>query len=423
MTTSATLDERSQHLLRELAPQVLAIVARRFRDFPDAEDAVQEALIAAALQWPQAGVPENPRGWLIRVAMRRMMDALRSDEARRGREEEVAAEAVLNRTEQDIDLEPEVDDTLHLFFMCCHPALTPASSIALTLRSLGGLTTGEIARSFLVPEATMAQRISRAKASIKASGVRFEAPAHRERRERVAAVLHVLYLMFSEGYAATSGEEAQRSELSGEAIRLGRALHGLIPEDPEIAGLLALMLLTDARREARTGKNGELIPLDKQDRSLWNRAAIDEGVRFLDAAIAKGAIGKYQLQAVVAALHDEARRAEDTDWRQILALYELMMKLEDNPVVALNHAVATAMVYGPSDGLELLRPLDADPRTATHHRLDAVRAHLLEMAGDYPAAISQYRLAASRTMSLPEQRYLQMQAARLSETSPGAADA
>ena len=404
-------------MLRELAPQVLAILTRRFRDFADAEDAVQEALIAAALQWPQTGVPENPRGWLIRVASRRMVDALRSTEARRGREEEVAAEAMLHTAGHDIDIEPEVDDTLHLFFMCCHPVLTPASSIALTLRSLGGLTTAEIARAFLVPEATMAQRISRAKASIKDSGVRLESPTARERRERMAAVLHVLYLIFNEGYAASSGQEAQRVELSAEAIRLGRALYALVPQDGEVAGLLALMLLTDARRMARTGADGELIPLDKQDRSLWDRAEMEEGVKLLDAAIARGAIGAYQLQAAVAALHDEADTAAKTDWPQILGLYGLMKQLSDNPVITLNHAIAMAMVHGPARGLELLQPLDADDRMVKNHRLNAVRGHLLEMAGDYFGAAAQYRLAASRTMSAPEQRYLLTQAARLSEST------
>ena len=406
-----------EHLLRELVPQVLAVITRRFRDFADAEDAVQEALIAAASQWPESGVPENPRGWLIRVASRRMIDRIRSEETRRERQDEVAAQAVLytQPPEFDPDRGPELDDTLQLFFLCCHPALTPSSSIALTLRCVGGLTTSEIARAFLVPEATMAQRISRAKANIQVAGARFEAPTQMEWRERLSAVLHILYLIFSEGYSASSGPQAQRVELAQEAIRLGRALHAVIPDDPETAGLLALMLLTDARRFARAGADGEAIPLDEQDRSLWDRSQIQEGVRLLETALSKGAIGTYQLQAAVAALHDEATRVEDTDWPQILALYELMMKLAGNPMVALNHAVASAMVHGPQRGLELLQALDSDPRLVRHHRLDAVRAHLLEMADDHEGAMRCYRLAAGRATSLPEQRYLLMRAARLAD--------
>jgi RNA polymerase sigma factor (sigma-70 family) len=404
------LDERSQHLLRDLAPQVLGIVARRYRDFVAAEDAVQEALIAAALQWPQVGVPENPRGWLIRVASRRMLDVIRSEIARSMREQEVALEVL----RQDVpDADP--DDTLTLFFLCCHPSLTPASAIALTLRAVGGLTTAQIAHAFLVPEATMAQRISRAKTAIKAAGSRFHMPEGKEQSERLAAVLHILYLIFNEGYVASAGPSAQRIELSQEAIRLARSLHALMPENPEVEGLLALMLLTHARREARTGAGGELIALDRQDRRLWKQAEINEGATLLQTAISRGAVGAYQLQAAIAALHDEAARAEDTDWPQILVLYELMKRISNNPMVGLNHAIAAAMVHGPTKGLELLRALDVDERIARHHRLDAARAHLLEMAGDYKAAVIHYRLAATRTTSLPEQQYLQTQAARLCE--------
>ncbi|HUA91870.1 MAG TPA: sigma-70 family RNA polymerase sigma factor [Terracidiphilus sp.] len=409
-------DEHAEHLLRELAPQVLSAVTRRFRDFAAAEDAVQEALITATLKWPQTGLPENPRGWLIRVASRRMMDYLRSEEARHGRENEVGIESARQAEAAEMEPQSDEDDTLNLFFMCCHPSLTPASAIALILRALGGLTTAEIAHAFFVPESTMAQRISRAKAGIKSSGAHFSAPTPHERAERLRAVLHVLYLIFNEGYTASGGPQVQRVELSREAIRLARCLHGVIPDDPEVAGLLSLMLLTDARRAARTTPDEELIPLDKQDRSLWDQAEIAEGTALVRDAIAKGAIGIYQLQAAIAALHDEASRAEDTDWPQILALYDLMKHMSDNPMVALNHAVAAAMVHGPSKGLELLRALDGDPRIAGHHRLDAVRAHLLEMTGDYPSAITHYRLAASRTTSLPEQRYLQLQVARLIET-------
>ena len=405
-----------ENLLRELAPQVLGAVTRRFHDFAAAEDAVQEALLAAALQWPREGVPDNPRGWLIQVAARRMMDHLRSEEARRRREELAATEA--EELEPAVGLKPdaEQDDALTLFFMCCHPSLTPASAIALTLRAVGGLTTAEIANAFLVPEATMAQRISRAKATIKASGVPFELPTREAQAQRLRAVLHVLYLIFNEGYASSMGTELQRVELAHEAIRLSRAVHSLLPDDAEVAGLLALMLLTDARRSARTGPEGELIPLTKQDRALWDRAKISEGVALLTAALSRGSIGNYQLQAAVAAVHDEAARAEDTDWPQILALYDLLKRMSDNPMVTLNHAIAVAMVHGPSKGLELLKVLDSDPRIAGHYRLDAVRAHLLEMAGDTQAAIAHYQLAANRTTSTPERNYLITQAARLSES-------
>lgn len=413
--TEEVLSNRSEHLLRELAPQVLSSVVRRFHDFAAAEDAVQEALLAASLQWPREGLPGNPRGWLIQVACRRMTDYWRSEEARRRRESEVAAEA--DRSLPPVDVTPEAaeDDTLTLFFMCCHPSLTLSSAIALTLRAVGGLSTVEIAHAFLVPEATMAQRISRAKASIKASGVPFEMPGAQERSQRLRAVLHVLYLIFNEGYTSSGGPQLQRLELSREAIRLARCVHALLPDDSEVAGLLALMLLTDARRAARTGPDGELIPLDEQDRTLWDRAAISEGTALLTAALSRGSIGAYQLQAAVAAVHDEAARAEDTDWPQILALYELLKRMSDNPMVTLNYAIAVAMVQGPTRGLELLSALDSDTRMTAHHRLDAVRAHLLEMAGDHQAATAHYRMAATRTTSIPERNYLMTQAARLTE--------
>jgi RNA polymerase sigma factor (sigma-70 family) len=405
----------SEHLLRELAPQVLGAVMRRYRDFAAAEDAVQEALMAAAVQWPREGVPENPRGWLIQVAFRRMTDHVRSELARRRRETAVAMELDQLALAPDVAGETEQDDTLILLFMCCHPALTPSSAIALTLRAVGGLTTAEIAHAFLVPEATMAQRISRAKQTIKASGVPFRLPTDEERAQRLRAVLHVLYLIFNEGYTSSFGPELQRPELSREAIRLTRAVHKLLQEDGEVAGLLALMLLTDARRAARIGPDGELIPLTKQDRTLWDHKQIAEGIALLTAALSKGAAGIYQIQAAIAAVHDEAARAEETDWPQILALYDLLKHMSDNPVVMLNHAIAFAMVRGPSAGLDLLDALDADARLAGQHRVDAVRAHLLEMAGDYKAAITHYRIAASRATSLPERNYLITQAARLKE--------
>jgi RNA polymerase sigma factor (sigma-70 family) len=385
---------------------------RRYRDFDAAEDAVQEALLAAALHWPRDGVPEKPRGWLIQTAERRLIDQWRSDASRRHRE----SAASLQETPT-----PEVsdqDDTLLVLFMCCHPALTDASAIALTLRAVGGLTTAEIASAFLVDEATMAQRISRAKQRIKTSGVPFQMPTGDEQPARVRAVLHALYLIFNEGYTSSSGRELHRSELSSEAIRLARMVHRLLPDDAEVSALLALMLLVDARRPARTDAAGELIPLAEQDRTLWNRALIAEGVGLLNGAIAKGAVGEYQIQAAVAAVHDRADRAEDTDWPQILALYGLLEQITGNPVVTLNRAVAAAMADGPSAGLAVLD--EVDERLAGHHRLDAVRAHLLEMAGDTEGAISHYRAAASRTTSLPERRYLTTQAARLNmETTSG----
>lgn len=413
MTSGFASGAQVGHLLRELAPQVLGAVLHRFRDLPACEDAVQDALLAATVQWPRDGWPDNPRGWLIQVALRRMTDQVRSAIARGRREAAIAADVSLV-VAPDLYHEPALDpdDTLALLFMCCHPALTPTSAIALTLRAVGGLTTAEIARAFLVPEATMAQRISRAKQSIQASSIAFGLPESAERAERLGAVLSVLYLIFNEGYTASSGTELQRSDLANEAIRLARLLRELLPRDAEVAGLLALMLLTDARRDARTGPHGELVPLDEQDRSRWDRAAIAEGVALVSAALSRGSIGPYQLQAAIAAVHDEARHARDTDWPQILALYGVLLRMGDNPVVRLNHAIATAMVHGPAAGLELLAPLDADPRIRGSHRLDAVSAHLLERRGDRDAAIALYRSAATKTTSIPERNYLLMRAAR-----------
>jgi RNA polymerase sigma factor (sigma-70 family) len=411
---SPDLSNGSEHLLRELAPQVLGVVVRRYRDFSSAEDAVQEALTAAALQWPREGLPEHPRAWLIQVACRRMSDQVRGEVARKRREDTVARHYGFLSAFTGSD-ESEQDDTLILLFMCCHPALTPASAIALTLRAVGGLTTAEIASAFLVPEATMAQRISRAKQTIKASGVPFRLPTHEERAKRLGAVLHVLYLIFNEGYTSSGGAQLTRTELSGEAIRLTRMTRQLLPDDGEVAGLLALMLLTDARRAARTTSDGELVPLTQQDRTQWDQRDIAEGVSLLTATLKKGAIGPYQLQAAIGAVHDEAARAEDTDWPQILALYELLMHMSDNPMVQLNHAIATAMVQGPAAGLQLLDQLQAEGRLSGHHRLDAVRAHLLEMQGDYATASEHYRRAAAITTSLPERNYLLTQAARVRE--------
>jgi RNA polymerase sigma factor (sigma-70 family) len=394
-----------EDLLREQAPQVLGVLVRRFGDFDSVEDAVQEALIAAARHWPAEGVPANPRGWLIQTAVRKMTDQLRSEQARRRRED---ATALAEPSAVDVTGR---DDTLILLFMCCHPALTPASAIALTLRAVGGLTTAEIAKAFLVPEATMAQRISRAKQRIKASGVPFGLPEGEERAGRLRSVLHVLYLIFNEGYTSSIGADLHRTELSGEAIRLTRMMHATLPGDGEATGLLALMLLTDARRPARTGAGGELIPLAEQDRARWDRELIAEGTALITGALPGGVVGEYQVQAMIAAVHDEAASVGDTDWPQILTLYGLLERMTGNPMVALNRAIAAAMVHGPAAGLKLLEPLD-EP-LAGHYRLDAVRAHLYEMAGDTQAAMAHYRAAAARTTSIPEQQYLTTQAARL----------
>jgi len=395
-------------LLRGLAPQVLGALVRRYGHFDACEDAVQEAMLAAAVQWPDQGVPQNPRGWLVTVASRRVTDQLRSDQARRRREDTTAAFAP--RDELEV---PDRDDTLTLLFLCCHPALSPPSQLALTLRAVGGLTTAQIASAFLVPEATMAQRISRAKQRIKSTGIPFELPAEAERAERLGVVLHVLYLIFNEGYTTSTGDELQRTDLTVEAIRLTRTVHAMLPDDGEVMGLLALMLLTDARRTERTRADGALVPLDEQDRSRWDRALIAEGVALVTDALSRSPLGPYQLQAAIAAVHDEAPRPEDTDWREILALYELLDRVAPNPMATLNRAVAVAQVQGPEAALALLASLDGDDRVAGHHRVFAVRAHLLELSGDIEGARAAYREAARRTTSRPEQRHLEGRAARL----------
>jgi RNA polymerase sigma factor (sigma-70 family) len=399
---------RVEDLLRELAPQVLGALVRRYGRFDASEDAVQEALLAAAMQWPDGGTPENPRAWLVAVASRRLVDGWRSESARRRREEHVTV------------LEPpepgpvaERDDTLRLLFLCCHPSLSVPSQLALTLRAVGGLTTAEIANAFLVPEPTMAQRISRAKQTIRDAGARFDLPPEAERKDRLRVVLHVLYLLFNEGYTTSAGPTLHRADLTSEAIRLARLLRRLLPHEGEIAGLLALMLLTDARRAARTTADGALVPLADQDRALWDRTQIEEGVGIIGATLGRGAIGPYQLQAAIAAIHDEAPSADETDWPQILALYDVLEQVSPGPVVTLNRAVAVAMVDGPRAGLAVLGTLDADDRMTHTHRLEAVRGHLLELAGDPDAARESYRRAARMTASVPEQRYLAMRAARL----------
>jgi len=398
----------SERLLRELAPRVLAALARRHGRFDLAEDATQEALIAAARQWPVEGVPVNPRGWLVAVATRRLIDALRAEASRTPREEVALAQ----EPTPGADVRDE-DDALTLLFLCCHPALSPPSQLALTLRAVCGLTSAEIAAAFLVPEATMAQRIGRAKATIADAGGRFALPPDDERAARLGVVLHVLYLMFNEGYTATSGERLQRRELAREAIRLTRMAHALLPGDGEVAGLLALMLLTEARSRARESLDGTLIPLAEQDRLGWDGALLEEGVQLIQETLSRAPLGPYQLQAAIAAVHAEAPSAADTDWRQVLELYDLLHALSPSPVVTLNRAVAVAMVDGPRAGLAGLEALSGEPRLASQHRLASVRAHLHEMAGDTQAAVAEYEDAARRTTSIPEQRYLRARAERL----------
>ncbi|NUV67080.1 RNA polymerase sigma factor [Streptomyces sp. CAI-121] len=414
-----------EDLLRRHAPQVLGALVRRYGHFDPAEDSVQEALIAAAGQWPRDGIPDNPRGWLIRVASRRLTDRLRSDEARRRREETAAALTPADAFvapppgegpgTSGLGRAPSEDDTLTLLFLCCHPALSPAAQIALTLRAVGGLTTAEIARAHLVPEATMAQRISRAKRTVR--GTQFRQPDARDRDQRLAAVLQVLYLIFNEGYTATAGPDLHRTDLAREAIRLTRAVRRLLPHEGRVTGLLALMVLTEARTPARTGPDGELIPLDEQDRARWDRTAIAEGIALAEEALAQGPAGDYQLQAAIAALHDEAGRAEDTDWPQILALYDVLVRRTPDPAAALGRAVAVAMVHGPRAGLAEVDALAGAGTSGRaeqwHYRLDAVRGHLLERAGDPDAARTAYRAAADATLSEPEAHYLRRRADRL----------
>ena len=389
------------------------MLARRYGDFDAAEDAVQEALLAASTIWPRDAIPAGARGWLIQAAERRLIDQWRSDASRRSRETVSALQEPRGR---DV---PDEDDTLTVLFMCCHPALTPASAIALTLRAAGGLTTAEIASAFMVDEATMAQRISRAKQRIKASGLPFRPPVGEKREASRRSVLHVLYLIFNEGYTSSTGRALLRAELSDEAIRLTRMVRRLLPDDGEVMGLLALMLLIDARRPARTDGEGELIPLAEQHRALWDRALVSEGTELVNLALSRGAVGEYQLQAAIAAVHDRAATADDTDWAQILALYGLLDQMTGNPIVTLNRAVAAAMAESPEAGLAFLDMVDES--LAGHYRLDAVRAHLLELAGDTTGAQAHYRAAAERTTSPPERRFLRLQAARLNAGADDAA--
>ena len=412
-------DSRLEDLLRPLAPQVLGALVRRYGHFDTAEDAVQEALIAASTRWPAEGIPANPQAWLVTVASRRLTDLLRSEQARRRREDAVfeqvlpadrlalAADAAADAAADD------GDDTLILLFMCAHPALSQASQVALTLRALGGLTTAEVARALLVPEDTVTRRISRAKQTIKKSGISFRLPSNVERADRLAVVLHVLYLIFNEGYVSTAGSSLQRPDLAAEAIRLARMVQRLLPEDAEVTGLLALMLLTDARREARTGPGGELVPMDEQDRRRWDRREIAEGIELVDGALDRGVAGPYLLQAAIAAVHDRSPSAETTDWAQIERLYDQLAQISDNPMIALNRVVAVAMAHGAAAGLEALALLEVDGRIGEDYRFHAVRAHLLEMLGRFDQAREAYEAAATRTGNLAQQRYLRSRGGRI----------
>jgi len=409
----------TEDLLRTLAPQVLGVLMRRYAGLDSCEDAVQEALLDAATQWPATGMPDNPRAWLLTVATRRLADIRRSESARRQREEAVylaTPPAVLAGADawladgQTPDAR-DSDDTLILLFLCCHPALSPSSQVALTLRAVGGLSTAEIACAFVVPETTMAQRISRAKQQIRAAGARFAPPEAADRDQRLRVVQQVLYLIFNEGYVASAGEELQRTDLSAEGIRLARLLHRLLPDDAESAGLLALMLLTDARRAARVTPDGALVPLTEQDRARWDSSLIADGTALIARTLATAsALGPYQLQAAIAAVHDEAASVADTDWTEILALYELLVRVSPGPLVSLGKAVAVAMVHGPAAGLAATDEL-AD-NLARHHRFHAVRGHLLEMSGDSAAAASAYDLAARYATNTAEKRYLDRQSRR-----------
>ena len=402
-------EERVEDLLRGLAPQVLGALVRRHSAFDLCEDAVQDALVDAAKQWPTGGIPDNPRAWLTTVATRRLVDRVRSDHSRRQREERVLVGSPQAEfmTALDEEAVQDRDDSLILLLICCHPALSPPTQIALTLRAVGGLTTAEIAGAFFVPETTMAQRISRAKQGIRDAGATFSIPPPSDMESRIRAVLHVLYLIFNEGYTTSSGDEITRTDLTHEAIRLTRQLHTLRPDDAEVKGLLALMLLTEARRPARVDAAGRLVDLADQDRDLWNHSLIEEGVHLVTDALEQGSPGAYQIQAAIAAIHDEAEDPDDTDWPQILLLYQLLDRLAPNPMATLNRSLALALVEGPQAGLDLLATLDYDKRVASHHRLFAIRGQLLEMAGDQAGAREAFETAARRCTSLPERAYLQ----------------
>ncbi|MEV0630851.1 RNA polymerase sigma factor [Nonomuraea wenchangensis] len=407
-----------EHLLRTEAPQVLGALVRRFGHFDVAEDAVQEALLAASRAWAADGVPDDPRSWLIRVGYRRMVDLLRSEQARRRREHEAGvAELAMGQPARQARPPQETDDSLALLLLCCHPALSATSQVALTLRAVGGLTTAEIAHAFGTTEPTMGTRISRAKQQLARAGARFTPPTGADRDSRMAAVTQVLYLIFNEGYTASAGDELARVDLTREAIRLTRMLRDSLPDDPEVTGLLALMLLTESRRPARTGGDDELVPLEEQDRTRWDPGLIREGTELIDSVWSRHEVGPYQLQAAIAAVHAAAATPEQTDWPQIAALYVWLERLTPTAPVRLSRVVAVAQAYGPGRGLALLDDLNRrhrlDQEPLTRRRERAVRAHLLQMTGDTAGAARLYREAAALTGNQVEQRYLLGRAHRL----------
>lgn len=411
-----------EHVLRNETPHVLGALVRRFGRFELAEDAVQEALIVASRRWADDGVPDDPRSWLIRVGYRRMIDLIRSERAARRREEEAAsADPVLVDPTGPAPRVVDHDDSLQLLLLCCHPALSEVSQVALTLRAVGGLTTAEIAHAYGTTEATMGTRISRAKQTLRKAGARFEIRDDDDVAARVAVVMRVLYLIFNEGYTVTAGDRLTRTDLTAEAIRLARMLHALLPDETEASGLLALMLLTDARRAARTDRQDELVVLDEQDRAQWDEGLIAEGQQLIERAWRQERVGPYQLQAAIAATHAQARTAVETDWPQIAALYLWLERLQPTAPVRLARVVAVAEAFGSRRGLDLFEQLErdhqlmGDPLVAG--RAHAVRAHLLDRLDDHDRADDEYRAAAALTENEPERRYLLQRARR---SRPGA---
>ena len=399
-----------EQVFREEYGRIIATLIRVSGSFDLAEEALQEAFVAAVSKWELEGSPDNPGAWLTTVAHRKLLDALRRDRTRSSKQAELTYESSRLQPYVEPELFEDVveysDDRLRLIFTCCHPSLTREAQVALTLRTLGGLTTSEIAHAFLVPEATLAQRLVRAKQKIRLAGIPYEIPSVERIADRLAAVQAVIYLIFNEGYAASAGHSLIRNDLCAEAIRLGRVLCELLPVEPENLGLLALMLLHDSRREARVNQQRELVTLDEQDRSLWNTAEIDEGVNLVQRALRLRRVGKYQLQAAIAAVHAEAKAADQTDWRQIVALYEELMRITSSPIVALNHAAAVAMAEGFEKGLALIDAIGANGALQNYYLFHASRADLLRRLHRYDDATAAYEIALSLTTNHVEQEYI-----------------